>query len=194
MARRPVFVVAVAGGSASGKTCFARDLAEALKPLDAAIVEEDAYYHPASVRGLGDVTTYNFDRPETKDFALLTQHLLKGQAGEVFHRPHYDFPTHDRTDVVTAIAPADVLIVEGLHNLTIAEIRALADLTVFVDAGYELITMGLAWWYRKYAREQSGNDAQRYEQAEQDAQAHRVGLWGDPQPTPPWEWRHPSRP
>jgi len=138
MARRPVFVVAVAGGSASGKTCFARDLAEALKPLDAAIVEEDAYYHPASVRGLGDVTTYNFDRPETKDFALLTQHLLKGQAGEVFHRPHYDFPTHDRTDVVTAIAPADVLIVEGLHNLTIAEIRALADLTVFVDAGYEL--------------------------------------------------------
>lgn len=63
-----------------------------------------------------------------------------------------------------------------------------------VDAGYELITMGLAWWYRKYAREQSGNDAQRYEQAEQDAQARRVGLWGDPQPTPPWEWRHPSRP
>ncbi|MFT3810646.1 MAG: hypothetical protein QM698_12070 [Micropepsaceae bacterium] len=138
MARRTAFVVAVAGGSASGKTCFARDLAAALKPLDAAIVEEDAYYHPASVRGPGDVTTYNFDRPETKDFALLTAHLLAGQAGEVFHRPHYDFPTHDRTDEVTAVPPADVLIVEGLHNLTVAEIRALADLTVFVDATYAL--------------------------------------------------------
>ena len=138
MARRPVFVVAVAGGSASGKTCFARDLAEALKPLDAAIVEEDAYYHPASVRGPGDVTTYNFDRPETKDFALLTAHLLEGQAGRVFHRPTYDFPTHDRTDQVTAMPPCDVLIVEGLHNLTIADIRSLADLTVFVDAGTAL--------------------------------------------------------
>lgn len=138
MTQRAAFVVAVAGGSASGKTCFARDLAEALKPLDAAIVEEDAYYHPASVRGPGDVTTYNFDRPETKDFALLTAHLLSGKSGEVFHRPHYDFPTHDRIDAVTAIPPADVLIVEGLHNLTVLEIRALADLTVFVDAGYEL--------------------------------------------------------
>ncbi len=138
MTRRAAFVVAIAGGSASGKTCFARDLAEALAPLDAAIVEEDAYYHPATVRGPGDVTTYNFDRPETKDFALLTAHLLAGRAGEAFHRPTYDFPTHDRTDAVTAIPPADVLIVEGLHNLTVAEIRTLADLTVFVEASTAL--------------------------------------------------------
>lgn len=138
MAVRAAFVVAIAGGSASGKTCFARDLAEALRPLDAAIVEEDAYYHPARVRGPGDVTTYNFDRPETKDFALLTAHLLAGRAGEVFHRPHYDFASHERTDEVTAIAPCDVLILEGLHNLGFAEIRALADLTVFVEAGYDL--------------------------------------------------------
>lgn len=135
---RRVFIVAIAGGSASGKTCFAHDLAAALKPMDAAIVEEDAYYHPASVRGPGDVTRYNFDRPETKDFALLTTHLLSGQAGEIFHRPTYDFPTHDRTDEVTAVAPCDVLIVEGLHNLTVSEIRALADLTIFVEAGTAL--------------------------------------------------------
>lgn len=138
MAARAVFIVAVAGGSASGKTCFARDLAEALRPLSAAIVEEDFYYHPASVRGAGDVTTYNFDRPETKDFALLVQHLRAGQAGEAFHRPHYDFPTHERTGEVTAVPPCDVLIVEGLHNLTIAEIRSLADLSVFVEAGTAL--------------------------------------------------------
>ncbi len=138
MASRPAFVVAIAGGSASGKTCFARDLAEALAPLDAAILEEDAYYHPAHVRGAGDVTTYNFDRPETKDFALLTQHLAIGRSRALFHRPHYDFATHERTDEVTAIAPCDVLILEGLHNLAFDEIRAIADLTVFVEAGYGL--------------------------------------------------------
>lgn len=138
MAGRAVYIVAIAGGSASGKTCFARDLAGALRPLDAAIVEEDAYYHPARVRGPGDVTTYNFDRPETKDFDLLTQHLLAGRAGEVFHRPHYDFAVHERTDAVTAIAPRDVLILEGLHNLGVAAIRTLADLTVFVEADHAL--------------------------------------------------------
>jgi uridine kinase len=138
MARPAAFVVAIAGGSASGKTCFARDLAEALSPLDAAIIEEDAYYHPSSVRGAGDVTTYNFDRPETKDFALLSAHLMAGRAGGLFVLPHYDFASHDRTDQVTEVPPCDVLILEGLHNLTIAEVRALADLTVFVEAGTDL--------------------------------------------------------
>lgn len=138
MTRRAAFVVAIAGGSASGKTCFARDLAEALSPLDAAILEEDAYYHPGAVRGPGDVTTYNFDRPETKDFALLSAHLMAGRAGAVFLRPHYDFASHERTDEVTAIPPCDVLILEGLHNLTFDAIRALADMTVFVEAGYAL--------------------------------------------------------
>ena len=134
MTRRAAFVVAVAGGSASGKTSFADYLAEALKPLNVAIVEEDAYYHPAHVRGPGDTATYNFDRPETKDFALLTAHLVTGKAGAAFHRPTYDFPAHDRTEAWATIPSCDVLIVEGLHNLTIAAIRGLADLTVFVDA------------------------------------------------------------
>lgn len=61
-----------------------------------------------------------------------------------------------------------------------------------LDAGHALITMGLAWWYRKYAREQSASDANLYELAESEAQAHRVGLWADAHPTPPWDWRHTS--
>ncbi len=136
------YLVAIAGGSASGKTCFARDLADALKPLAASIVEEDSYYHPARVRGPGDVATYNFDRPETKDFALLTQHLATGRAGTAFFRPNYDFARHERTAETTLVGPCDVLILEGLHNLGIEPIRALADLTVFVDARTSLSADG----------------------------------------------------
>jgi len=53
-----------------------------------------------------------------------------------------------------------------------------------------MVRDGLAWWYRKYAEEQSPADRVLYEEAEARAKAARVGLWGDPDPMPPWDWRH----
>ena len=58
-----------------------------------------------------------------------------------------------------------------------------------LDAGHAQITVGLAWWYRKYAGEQSPQDRGAYEFSEQEARAKRVGLWSHPDPVPPWEWR-----
>jgi endonuclease YncB( thermonuclease family) len=48
----------------------------------------------------------------------------------------------------------------------------------------------MAWWYRQYAREQKVEDQGQYSKAEADAQSRRIGLWADPSPMPPWEWRH----
>ena len=62
-----------------------------------------------------------------------------------------------------------------------------------LDAGLAQLTVGMAWWYRQYAREQSAEDAGAYEFAEQEARARHVGLWRDIDPTPPWDWRHSSR-
>lgn len=62
-----------------------------------------------------------------------------------------------------------------------------------LDAGLAQLTVGMAWWYRQYAREQSAEDAGAYEFAEQEAHARHVGLWRDIDPTPPWDWRHSSR-
>ncbi len=59
-----------------------------------------------------------------------------------------------------------------------------------LDAGHAQITVGLAWWYRKYANEQPPEDRGTYEFSEQEAKARRVGLWIDNDPMPPWEWRH----
>ena len=58
-----------------------------------------------------------------------------------------------------------------------------------LDAGQAQLAAGLAWWYRKYAGEQSPQDRGAYEFSEQEARARRVGLWSDPDPVPPWEWR-----
>jgi endonuclease YncB( thermonuclease family) len=58
-----------------------------------------------------------------------------------------------------------------------------------LDAGLAQITVGLARWYQKYAKEQSPEDAGRYEFAEHEAKAKHAGLWSDSHPVPPWDWR-----
>jgi len=62
-----------------------------------------------------------------------------------------------------------------------------------LDAGLAQLTVGLAWWYRKYAKGQSLEAAGRYEFAEQEARAKRAGLWTDADPVPPWDWRKGER-
>jgi endonuclease YncB( thermonuclease family) len=58
-----------------------------------------------------------------------------------------------------------------------------------VDAGYEQLRTGLAWWFRRYAHEQPKDEVARYEAAEQSARAGKLGLWKEAAPVPPWEWR-----
>ncbi len=59
-----------------------------------------------------------------------------------------------------------------------------------IDVGLEQIKAGMAWWYRKYASEQATEDRNLYETTEAKARKGEVGLWRDPEPVPPWKWRH----
>lgn len=61
------------------------------------------------------------------------------------------------------------------------------------DAGLELLRSGLAWHYKKYQREQSSENRERYSAAEDAARVEHVGLWADDKAVPPWEWRHRKR-
>lgn len=49
---------------------------------------------------------------------------------------------------------------------------------------HELVRSGLAWWYQKYA---PSDTVLRGLEAE--ARAAKVGLWADPNPVAPWEFR-----
>lgn len=62
-----------------------------------------------------------------------------------------------------------------------------------VDAGLQQIEAGMAWWYRKYAREQGPGEAADYDRAEARARASRIGLWVEANPVPPWDWRRMPR-
>jgi endonuclease YncB( thermonuclease family) len=53
------------------------------------------------------------------------------------------------------------------------------------DAGAEQVRTGMAWVYVKYAK---GYEA--LYPLQDAAKAAKLGLWADPAPEPPWEWRH----
>ena len=58
-----------------------------------------------------------------------------------------------------------------------------------VDICLEQIRRGLAWHYKHYANEQPTEDRLAYAKAEEDARLAKLGLWRDPSPTPPWNFR-----
>jgi micrococcal nuclease len=51
-----------------------------------------------------------------------------------------------------------------------------------------LVAEGLAWHFRRYAPREA-----RLAELEQAARDARLGLWRDPEPTPPWLWRRQAR-
>ena len=57
------------------------------------------------------------------------------------------------------------------------------------DVQLEQLRAGLAWWYKKYERDQSPRDRATYASVEQGAQEAKRGVWRDKDPVPPWEWR-----
>ena len=128
-----VTVVGVAGGSGSGKTFFASELARRLGATDSSIVLQDNYYKDQSHRFDYDGGSVNFDHPDALDFELLTEHIRCLKNGKNIAVPMYDFATHTRK-VETLPQPATrVIIVEGILILTQPALRDLFDIAVFVN-------------------------------------------------------------
>ncbi|MCO6498443.1 MAG: thermonuclease family protein [Chitinophagaceae bacterium] len=51
----------------------------------------------------------------------------------------------------------------------------------------EMVKAGLAWHYKKYSSDKG------YSKLERKARRQKIGIWSDPSPVPPWEWRKPKK-
>jgi endonuclease YncB( thermonuclease family) len=58
-----------------------------------------------------------------------------------------------------------------------------------MDANRAQVAAGMAWWYRKYQKEQTARHRADYEAAEASARVDRIGLWQDADPVAPWDFR-----
>lgn len=58
------------------------------------------------------------------------------------------------------------------------------------DICLEQVKRGMSWHYKQYERDQTPEDRMRYDLAEKEARANRIGLWSDESPIEPSKFRH----
>lgn len=126
------FILAVAGGSGSGKTFFAQALAKKLQEK-AFVLYQDNYYIDQSHRFDYDGGSVNFDHPDALDFDLMAEHLKELKKGEDIRIPKYEFATHSRMKETIYQPWKRVVIVDGILILTQPKLLELFDASIFVE-------------------------------------------------------------
>ncbi|MBU3827908.1 MAG: uridine kinase [Candidatus Lactobacillus pullistercoris] len=130
---KPV-VIGIAGGSGSGKTTIAHEIADEIHDDDhIIIITQDSYYKDNTGVPMETRMKINYDHPDAFDMPL-----LEAQINQLLHRkpvemPTYDFTAHTRSDKTIHIEPADIIILEGILVLSSEAIRDLMDIKVYVD-------------------------------------------------------------
>lgn len=130
---KPV-IIGIAGGSGSGKTTIAHEIANNINQHDRiVIITQDSYYKDNTGVPMQERMKINYDHPNAFDMPL-----LEAQLNQLLHRkpiemPTYDFTAHTRSDETIRVDPADIIILEGILVLFTDEIRNLMDIKVYVD-------------------------------------------------------------
>jgi uridine kinase len=132
------FIIGIAGGSGSGKSTVARNVAQALEAESVAFIDMDAYYANHAHLPLAERRKVNWDHPDAFDWELLIDQLAKLSAGESIEKPVYDFVSHTRSDRTVVVPPAQVVVVDGILLFSDARVRELCDVKVFVDADADI--------------------------------------------------------
>jgi len=130
--RRP-FIVGIAGGTASGKSTFARLVAEQLGSETVSIIDADAYYHPLDHLPIEARHSVNFDHPDAMDIQLLRTHVQQLKCDQPVEKPVYDFSQFTRLPRTQPIKPLPIVIVEGMLIFAVESLYKLFDLRIFID-------------------------------------------------------------
>jgi micrococcal nuclease len=122
-------------------------------------------------RGAGRVTVrlYGIDAPETK------KPDLTGQPYGDIARRTLMFRVMGKAVAVDVKDRDQYNRIVGVVRLNGADINAL------------MVKEGMAWAYRRYLE---GGYASEYISLEEQARRHRIGLWRQGNPQPPWEFRN----
>ncbi|MFQ5536855.1 MAG: uridine kinase [Gemmatimonadota bacterium] len=126
-------VLAVAGGSGSGKSTVVREVRRILGKDTTVVLHHDAYYRDLSHLPPVQRATVNFDHPESLETELMVEHVRALLEGRPVQVPLYDFANHVRLPDTEPLLPRPVIILDGILVLADARLRELSSLKVFVD-------------------------------------------------------------
>lgn len=131
-------VIAIAGGSGSGKTTVAQAILDRVGRDRIAYLPHDAYYKDLSALPPNQRMEVNFDHPDSLDTDLLIQHIMQLKNSQAIDLPVYDFKTHTRTSQFTHIAAQRVILVEGILIFAEKQLRKLFDVKIYVDTDADI--------------------------------------------------------
>jgi len=127
------YIVGIAGGSASGKTSFLKNLKNSLPEGSVSIISQDNYYLPKESQLVDEQGEINFDLPTSINRQEFFEDLKKLISGETIERKEYGFNVGNIESTMVSIKPAPIIIMEGLFVFHYEEIRELLDLKVYID-------------------------------------------------------------
>lgn len=125
-------LVALAGGSGSGKTWLADRLQSALGGQAGRLSLDDFYCDQSHVP-MPERARINFDHPEAMDWTALETVLRDLLAGRPAQPPCYDFATHCRMPQRRSLEPRPFLLIDGLWLWHRPGLRPLFTLKIFID-------------------------------------------------------------
>ena len=126
-------ILAVAGGSASGKSSIVKLLAKEFEN-DLVVIGHDNYYKAHDDLAFEDRVGLNYDHPKAFDNDLFYNDLNKLLDGNDIEMPLYDYTIHTRSKQTKKISPKKIILIEGILVLYDKKIREITDTKVFVDA------------------------------------------------------------
>lgn len=131
-------LIGISGGSGSGKSRLAHDLAAALGPARVSIVPFDAYYKDLRDLSMEERNAVNFDHPDSLD-AEMYGHQLDGLVnGLDVALPVYDFARHQRMDDLIILPSREIIIAEGILLFAFPELVERFDYKIFRACDEEL--------------------------------------------------------
>ena len=125
-------IILIAGGSGSGKTTLADELRKSFPNGVCEAVSSDNYYREFAE----SPADHNFDEPDAYDLERLARDVRALHEGETIQKIEWSFDERKRQTLAEFIPASDatrIVVVEGLFTLYVEEIRALADLKIFID-------------------------------------------------------------
>ena len=126
-------IIAVAGGTGSGKSYLAKNLANTYPKKEILIIEQDSYYKDISNLDYEDRCKQNFDHPDAIDSILIENHLEKLLSGKTIYSPRYNFFKHLREREEKKIKQRPIIIMEGILLLHYIRLHKFYALKVFVE-------------------------------------------------------------
>ena len=129
-----MLVIGIAGGTGSGKTTVVNKILERLDERQITVIPQDSYYKDNSHLPLEKRQELNFDHPQSIDWELMVDHLLKLKSGYAIEQPIYSYITCTRSAETIYTKATQIIVVEGILIFTDPPLRNCLDMKIFVDA------------------------------------------------------------